>query len=57
VRKPGFPAATSHSTSMGSVVASNGQDIPDDYYQLTTEDGQILRVKNMSGKWVILGPA
>jgi hypothetical protein len=41
---------------MGSVVALDGQDIPDGYYQLTAEDGEMLRMKNMSGQWVILAP-
>ena len=57
VRTPGFPPVASHSSSTGSVVALNGQSILDGYYQLTAEDGEILRVKNMSGQWVILAPA
>jgi hypothetical protein len=57
VRTPGFPPVASHSNSRGSVVALNGQSIPDGYYQLTAEDGEILRVKNMTGQWVILAPA
>ena len=57
VRTPGFPPVASRSSSMGTVVALNGQSIPDGYYQLTAEDGEILRVKNIMGQWVILAPA
>jgi len=57
IRKPSLPAVQGHSTSMGSVSATDGSLLPDGYYQLTAQDSEFIRVKNNGlGQWTILSP-
>jgi len=43
--------------SEGRVATQNGIAIPEGYYQLTAEHGEIRRVKNLGiGHWTMLAP-
>jgi hypothetical protein len=45
------------SKSEGMVTAINGDSIPAGYYQLTAQDGEIIRVQSYGfGAWYILSP-
>ena len=56
VERPGFPRVEAHSSSRGTVIAMSGEDIPVGIYQLTAENGETLRVKNVGITWAILAP-
>src|SRR5258706_13987062 len=57
VTRPGFPPAVGKSKSEGMVTAINGDSIPAGYYQLTAQDGEIIRVQSYGfGAWYILSP-
>ena len=57
ITRHGFPPVSGHSTSIGSVTAAGGARLPDGYYQLATQDGESIRVKNNGlGQWTILAP-
>ena len=56
VRKPSFPAVQGRSSSIGSVLATDGASLPEGYYQLRTDD-EYIRVKNNGlGQWTIFAP-
>jgi hypothetical protein len=41
----------------GTVTAVNGDSLPEGYFQLTTQDGEIMRVQSHGfGAWHILSP-
>jgi hypothetical protein len=53
--KPGFPNVEASSSSLGTVVSLDGKIIPEGYYQLYADDGEILGVKNLGlNQWTIL---
>jgi hypothetical protein len=56
--KPGFPRTRRvKATVLGSISAIDGKPIPEGYYDLTAQNGEILRVKNTGvGQWTILAP-
>ena len=55
-RTPGIRSSGTQSAS-GRVSALNGVAIPEGYFQLTSELGEILRVKNLGiGHWTMLLP-
>lgn len=57
VTRPGFPPALGKSKSEGKVTAINGDSIPAAYYQLTADNGEIIRVQSHGfGMWYILAP-
>ena len=57
VNRPGFPPAMGKSRSEGTVTAINGDAIPAGYYQLISEDREIIRVQSHGfGPWNILAP-
>lgn len=56
-QRTGFPRIGARLYSSGTVSASDGKVIPEGYYELTAQDGEILRVKNLGiGQWTILAP-
>jgi hypothetical protein len=57
VTRPGFPPAVGKSHSEGTVTAINGDFLPAGYFELTAQDGEILRVQSHGfGPWMILSP-
>jgi hypothetical protein len=56
VLKPGFPAVQGRSSSIGSVLATDGASLAEGYYQLRTDDEHIRVKNNGLGQWTILAP-
>ena len=57
VPRPGFPPAVGKSHTDGSVSAVNGDFLPEGYFQLTAQDGEIMRIQNVGfATWKILSP-
>jgi hypothetical protein len=56
IQQAGFPTVVAQSSSHGSVWSLSGDAIRRGYYELTTEDGETLRVKNLGVDWAIIAP-
>jgi len=54
VERPGLPRVASQRSSTGVVRSTDGKAIPEGYYRLYAEDGEVLRVKNLGTTWAIL---
>jgi hypothetical protein len=54
ISKAGFPPVRGHSQGRGTVTDMGGTFLPEDTFELTAEDGEILRVKNLGGIWAII---
>ena len=54
IQRPGFPAVRGHSEGRGTVTNIDGSLIPQGTFELTAEDGEILRVKNLGIVWAII---
>jgi hypothetical protein len=56
-QRAGFPRVAARRYSSGTVSASDGKVIPEGYYELSAQDGETLRVKNLGlDQWAILAP-
>jgi hypothetical protein len=54
IQRPGFPSVHGHSEGRGTVADIDGELIPQGTFELTAEDGEILRVKNLGIVWAII---
>jgi hypothetical protein len=51
-----FVISDTHSRGLGSVVASTPFPLAEGIYRLQTQDGTVIKIKNLgSGIWTILG--
>jgi hypothetical protein len=52
--RPGFPRVATRKHSTGNVSTLTGQSIGPGYYRLYASDGEVLKVQNLGGQWMIL---